>query len=230
MCVTTERLVKSIRNLETKYHFNMQKILFNSKYGLEQAVLDGRKTMTRRATSPNVLEKYHNYERWYHSGNIFGELKDEKEYITSNLAPYKVGEVVAIAQSYETMWNTRNVATQAMADWLYGNYYGTYPWTNKMYVKAEYMRHHIKITDIKVEQLQDISDEDCLREGIIAGKMTAFTTSWFKTSVNSFRCYGIDGDFISPREAFAALIDKVGRKGTWEKNPYVFVYEFKLID
>ena len=197
----------------------MQKILFNSKYGLEQAVLDGRKTMTRMAISPNVLEKYHNYERWHRSGNIFGELSDENEYLTSNLAPYKVGEVVAIAQSYETMWNTRTVATQAMADWLYGNYYGTCPWTNKMYVKAEYMRHHIKITSVKVERLQDISDKECLREGIFQTRPTSPLFGW-----------DADTYYGSPRDAFAALIDKISGKGTWENNPLCFCYSFELID
>lgn len=39
-----------------------------------------------------------------------------------------------------------------------------------------------------------------------------------------------DDGFDTPREAFAALIDKVSGKGTWESNPYVFVYEFELID
>ena len=35
--------------------------------------------------------------------------------------------------------------------------------------------------------------------------------------------------FATPREAYAELIDKVSGKGTWNKNPYVWVYEFKLI-
>lgn len=34
----------------------------------------------------------------------------------------------------------------------------------------------------------------------------------------------------SPKFAYAALIDKVSGKGTWESNPYVFVYDFELID
>lgn len=204
----------------------MQKILFNTQYGLEQAVLEGRKTMTRRAISPKVLEKYRIYERWYRSGNIFGELKDENEYLTSNLAPYKVGEVVAIAQSYETMWNTRTVATQPMADWLYGNYYGTTPWTNKMYVKAEYMRHHIKITSVKVERLQDIPNEDCLREGICTFKSPYYFDPYYHLPITSDKvCY-----YKTPREAFAALINKISGKGTWASNPLCFCYSFELID
>ena len=35
--------------------------------------------------------------------------------------------------------------------------------------------------------------------------------------------------FFTPRAAFASLIDKVSGKGTWEENPYVFVYSFQLI-
>lgn len=38
-----------------------------------------------------------------------------------------------------------------------------------------------------------------------------------------------DNGFDTPREAFAALIDKVSGKGTWESNPYVWAYEFELM-
>ena len=33
----------------------------------------------------------------------------------------------------------------------------------------------------------------------------------------------------TPHEAYAALIDKISGKGTWERNPYVFVYDFELV-
>ena len=35
-----------------------------------------------------------------------------------------------------------------------------------MFVKSYACKHHIKITNVKVERLQDISDEDCLKEGV----------------------------------------------------------------
>lgn len=34
----------------------------------------------------------------------------------------------------------------------------------------------------------------------------------------------------TPREVYANLIDRISGKGTWESNPYVFVYDFELID
>lgn len=66
---------------------------------------------------------------------------------------YQVGDVVAIAQSYKDC----------------GNYHvsrGHAGWTNKMFVLADLMPHHIRITNVRMERLQNISDEDCIKEGV----------------------------------------------------------------
>lgn len=97
---------------------------------------------------------------------------DEREFDMGEILPkYKLGEVVAIAQSYKDVDRFHRKGKNA--DYL--EYLDSilpelklYPgWGNKMFVKADLMPHHIKITGIKVERLQDISDEDCLKEGII---------------------------------------------------------------
>ena len=92
-----------------------------------------------------------------------------------------------------------------------------------MFVRAEDMPHHIRITDINVERLQDISEEDCLKEGILCNHLCDY---WFKGYTPS------EGGrmFKTPVIAFAHLIDKVGGKGTWESNPWVFAYSFERID
>lgn len=147
---------------------------------------------------------------------------------------YKVGDIVAIAQSYEVVYAER------IADFIRHNYH--FPredaaekfkkvyencagWKNKMFVKAELMPHHIKITDIKVERLQDISDEDILREGV-----------WQRHYANEL-CYVSQNIGYAPtvafpnaRLAFWYLIDKISGKGTWESNPWVVAYSFELVD
>lgn len=95
-------------------------------------------------------------------------------------------------------------------------------WNNKMFVKAELMKQFIKITNVKVERLQDITGEDCLKEGIeehLKGVQYGFSSN-----------IGYIGQypFVTPREAFASLIDRVSGKGTWDSNPWVWVYEFEL--
>ena len=184
----------------------MQKILFNSKYGLEQAVLEGRKTMTRRMISNAVWKAFYRCApEW-----ILNDTEKCCKYII-RLATIKVGEVVAIAQAYKEM---------NCADYPYtvGIMKSSNGWNNKMFVRADIMPHHIKITDIKAEPLQDISDEDCLKEGIKPCNFGKKFTAGDKCAYNT------------PREAFAALIDKVGRKGTWASNPYCFCYTFELVD
>lgn len=182
----------------------MQKIMFNSKFGLEQAVLEGRKTMTRRSVSDKILNKYQDYLNWWNTQNGGFKVPEDEFYMCES--PYKVNDVIAIAQRYCDVLHCADVPK--------GEEKG---WGNKMFVKAELMPHHIKITYIKVERLQNISEEDCLKEGIKRCNLNK------KFAFDDKRAYN------TAREAFASLIDKVSGKGTWDSNPWVFVYEFKLI-
>lgn len=172
----------------------MKKIMFNDRFGLTDAVLEGRKTVTRRIA--NRKDIYPNDAR------ILAEPQ------------YQVGEIVAIAECYDKIMETLLEPNGMVRAWIPESA----GFRNKMFVKAELMPHQIEILDVRVERLHDITDEDCIKEGIQADEDNYF-----------FR-YDPNGDFIftSPREAFAELIDKVGKKGTWKSNPYVFRYEFKL--
>ena len=203
----------------------MKKIMFNDRYGLTQAVLDGRKTMTRRLI--NLCE----------NDLHFMKISDRGEYLFCSKTAldgayprYKVGEILAVAQSYHAL----NKAGYVAPEWLEHTCESSDGYENKMFVRADLMPHRIRITNIKVERLQDISDEDCLKEGVEKAFIGYFvdglkTKDWEKEShVETW-----DGQtfklFPYPQEAFAALIDKVCGKGTWDSNPYVFVYEFELM-
>lgn len=216
----------------------MKKIMFNDKYSLTQAVLDGRKTMTRRIIKcPRTFRG-----EWVAGFNIHRRHSDkkiidwpcmydadEREFDMGEILPkYELGEVVAIAQSYMDVdrfhRKGKNAAFLEYLDSILPEL-KLYPgWTNKMFVRADLMPHHIRITDIKIERLQDISDEDCLKEGIFKWDAGQKDIPFY-----SFH-YADIPDYSNPCDAFAELIDKVSGKGTWESNPYVFVYEFELID
>ena len=96
-----------------------------------------------------------------------------------------------------------------------------------MFVRAELMPHRIRITNIKVERLQDISDEDCLKEGI--KEKSSFPHKKSSPFYFDGGKHEWDNSYRTPRQAFAALIDKVCGRGTWNNNPHVFVYEFELL-
>lgn len=134
---------------------------------------------------------------------------------------YKVGEVVAVAQRYQDIFDYSNCVNP----YAWEDDDKPSGWTNKMLTKAELMPHQIRITGIKCERLQDISDADCLKEGINASNSheIGYGIPWVYEFAGSKMVY------YTPREAFAALIDKVLGKGTWECNPWVVAYEFKLV-
>jgi hypothetical protein len=219
----------------------MKKIMFNDECGLTQAVLDGRKTMTRRGCKydrPNetydIVFPVFEPNDYDNDGNIvsplnyaFGWKNDKGDFTGWNIPQYKVGEVVAVAQCYKSLGMNPEIALDDK-DGI-GFYTKTKfapGWKNKMFVRADLMPHHIRITDIKIERLQNISDEDCLKEGIYKGQCGSADTHFMDV-------YYYKGDiqpYCTPRGAFAALIDKVSGKGAWESNSYVFVYEFELVD
>lgn len=205
----------------------MQKILFSNL--LLTSVLDGSKTMTRRTAYDGEIANPNT--GWGMEGKDKGKMLLMDGEIVVAKSRYHIGEIVAVAQSYndvyEELKRTHGSSSSITRDFFHKYIQGSrMPVSNKMFVKAEAMLHQIQITDINVESLQDISDEDCLLEGIYEdyeehGGM--YTTPFYDYKGNK-------GDgFYTPREAFASLLDKVSGKGTWERNPWVFAYEYKLV-
>jgi len=169
--------------------------MFSDKFCLTLAVLSGMKTMTRR-----VLKE----------GIPLGNWEETAKHL-----PYKVGDVVAIAQSYNDIGKPQY---DKFGKGVAGN-------SNKMFVRANLMPHHIRITDVKVERIQSISVDDILCEGV-----WQFYDNKDLFYVSKNIGYAPDIAFLSAREAFWYLIDNISGKGTWESNPWVVAYEFKLID
>ena len=231
----------------------MKKIMFNDRYGLTAAVLQGRKTMTRRvckeyATGQLILASDVDSFLFYPKNNIVEFLMKDGT-IKVSVPPYKNNEIVAVAQNYNDALDEYNKMGNK-AGW--GSLIGSVEnccagYSNKMFVKAELMPHQTQINNFNIEHLQNITDKDCMKEGIkkdyAEGSPLYFIPvpyrgiNWkeYKRRVKEVSRH-IEGDkndyfFDNPREAFATLINRpgIGRKGLWKENPFVFAYSFKLI-
>lgn len=216
----------------------MKKINFNDRYGLTDAVIEGRKIMTRRLINPMPKDCATAHKNCWganwsdepmslvvdrDTGGIYCKYCGNGVRLWDGgyhyKTKYKVGEVVAVAQSYYHAFSPRCDIPVYGADRTPG-------WRNKLFVRADLMPHQIRITGIKCEQLQSISHDDCFREGIIE--------SWYESTDTTTYGFvdekkGTAVEFDTPRKAFAALIDKVSGRGTWDRNPWVVVYEFELV-
>lgn len=194
----------------------MKKIMLNDKYGLTRAVLEGRKTQTRRIIPDSFFRR-----QWDVSGDtlVLEDADGTFVDIRKTKYAYQIGEIVAVAQRYRDCGGLMDDGTPRW-DFIFSRDKGK-GWDNKMFVRADLMPHQIRITNVRVERLQDISDNDCLSEGII--KCEECGVCYFVKQEDY--CLG----YNTTREAYAALIDKISGKGTWNKNPYVFVYDFELV-
>lgn len=168
--------------------------MFNTRYGLENAVLRGTKTRTWRA--------------------------DKKP-------RYEVGEIVAIKQSYKevmsyTFYNDKNLYDKVC------NLFDDAGATNKMFVKNELMPHQIRITKVTPCRLQDITDDECMKEGV---------ESYMQGNNTYYNCRGIYmrghpgvlNPFKTAKDCFFMLINKLNGWGYWNTNPNGYAYEFELI-
>ena len=214
----------------------MKKIMFNDRFGLTEAVLSGRKTMTRR-----IIGQY--IERdWNRRGVVqlpVGGFEHDVLFMdvrqilpdagrSDYSAPkkyqpkYERGEIIAVAQSYHELNKRGFIAPE----WCEHSCEDSAGYENKMFVRADLMPHRIRITDIRLQRLNNISDEDCIREGITKGDFKDFPQQMY------FPYKGCKDTEVmwTPQGAFSILIDKICGKGTWDSNPWVYAYTFELLD
>ena len=169
----------------------MKGIMFNETYGLETAVLNRIKTRTWR--------------------------EDAKP-------RYKLGEIVAIKMSYGNIYNydmdclIRHGCILEDGS-IRTDIFSSAGWSNKLYVKNELMPSQIKITSVKKCRLQDLTDNDCIKEGVRKYE-----------SCQAFFVPGINDSYHTAKNAFANLIVRItGQDDYWERNPMGYAYEFELI-
>ena len=209
----------------------MKKIMFNDKYGLTRAVLEGKKTQTRRLVTMTLHKK---------NGKEMTPVVPDDMFIASdgtahfqvgrngymvpkrNQPAFHVGEEVAIAQSYHDLNKMGFVAPE----WCEHTCEDSAGYENKMFVRADLMPYRIIIRKVDVQRLQSISDEDCMAEGIMEGE---FMNTWDRFYYDEWGDVANHITFKRPRDAYRDLIDRISGKGTWQRNPWVYVYTFELL-
>lgn len=197
----------------------MKKIMFDDHIMLTEKVKTGQKTKTRRLITNKLLIKY---------GVNKHTLKDKIEDLIFK-APYKKGEIIAVAEQYRDCLD--HIATLPEFEYysraeLEAKFQEEKGWDNKMYVKPEYMPTKIQITDVKIERIQSISDEDCLEEGI---KYYPYTNRYgYEYKKDEWRT--ISYQYRTLQEAFKSLIKRLKGGDLWEQNPLIYVYTFKRVE
>lgn len=196
----------------------MKPILFNTE--MVRAILDGRKTATRRLIKPQPLFKNdiiyrHENGKWYISpdNDNFGESEIKSKYQT--------GDILYARETWSYLWSAENPKTRRFvyrATDTYSfaeKYIAKFKWHPSIHMPKEAARIFLRVKDVRVERLQEITDEQAIAEGIIPQKLVA-------------------GKTISPKYSFVNLWDSTLKPANldrygWEVNPWVWVIEFERI-
>jgi len=201
----------------------MKPILFNTE--MVRAILDGRKTTTRRVIKPHYHDDEYGFNVWHNeeTKRYVVEKYDEDErdfeqtrYINS---PCEIGDVLYVRETFcsaydgEAYFYFADKCTSREQKKLLD--YDDVRWHPSLHMPKEAARIFLKVTDVRVERLQDITEEQAKSEGTlptttpyIAGKgrtyVQGFGTVWNSTVKKSD-------------------IDRYG----WNANPFVWVIEFE---
>ena len=192
------------------------------------AIIEGRKIQTRRLLPDSDNDLVEQFMFAYISKGFGNKVPG------GLIKPcYKVGETVYLKEPY--CFDCDFIQHEHAKEWIRNgkvlykytgdeiselakDSFGFGKWKNKLFMPEKYARYFIEITDVRCEKLQDISDKDCMKEGIYRFE-DGYT--WHEINQAFYT-------WITPQEAYAALTDKINGKETWESNPYVWVYDFVL--
>ena len=220
----------------------MKPILFNTE--MVKAILDGRKTQTRRVFSKTQI-KYFDYAQKLGEMNSLDDLhKNDFSYILQ-FSKFKVDDLLWVREpakvieinDYQDCFTFKYLADNKEETLSYLD-----KWENKdgMTVPRwvencqgvpngcikEMARIFLKVTNVRVERLQNISDEDCLKDGI--ENVTNYNPIELHRKFDTFRFNGCC--YNSAKYAFKNIWNSTAKDGyKWEDNPYVFVYKFERI-
>ncbi len=221
----------------------MKGICFKSP--LFHLTVQGTKKQTRRIIKPqpdklrsinrifcNTIPSYELTKKPWEPEPSYHFFMHEGKYLKPR---YKVDEIVYLKEPYHVFDEENNLCLYKYPpkeDWLTDKEFSDIVhslselkgWHNKLFMPEKYARYFIKITNVRAERLQDISEEDCIKEGIKVGRC-GNESKWMK----AFYVEGDNQPYITARRAYEMLINKINGKDTWQSNPWVWVYEYELI-
>ena len=197
--------------------------MFSDRFGLTGAVECGVKTVTRRLVTlqdeKRMCRCLDDYAARVVRLTPYEALR--------MVAPYQVSDIVAVPMSYEQIYyNYMDDKLRAASYWY--SYSDKPGWHNKMFVKAEECPLRIMIDDVRVERVAEITDEDCLREGVRACEGNVAYYIYAKGKRGNKNVF-LQKNYANPQDAFGYIFAGYRWAAVKKENPLVYRYEFHVV-
>ena len=205
-------------------------VLFNTE--MTVAILDGRKTVTRRCVKPKSKNACGFYVTFRKSDNAFMGVYDydenERQFDNSQTPPACIGDILYIRETWSE-WT---------GGYVYKAWSGPFPqpgkasvmkWHPSIHMPKEAARIFLRVTDVRAERLQDITEEQAMAEG---AKQCYEQIDPLKNRPVTYLAEDGKGYYVLGfKKVWNGTIKKTEMDiYGWDANPWVWVIEFERIE
>lgn len=171
-------------------------ILFSTP--MVQAILEGRKTQTRRVIKPQPEE----WKQLFSTDDTKFPIRKKAQGFELIKSKYNKGDILWVRETFAEITNGHN---ETFIEYKANGNTGDWKWKPSIYMPKKAARIFLEVTNVRAERLQDITGEDSVNEGVPNGPYA-----------------------INPVTNFKKLWDSINSKRhPWESNPWVWVYDFE---
>jgi hypothetical protein len=211
-----------------------------------RALIDGRKTQTRRALNPQPYQLESRSGYWNASGAVGGRIVTSDRALLDLYRKPEPGDRLYVGERYYQLSHWEPVEGQlskgGRQKWAFtpdtdqilfdapagetvrlGRHHkdaSTVAWHKRLgrFMAKKHSRLTLIVTDVRVERLQDISEADAIAEGV---ERAPKNDGWWKSQTSGQLC-------PTARDAYGDLWNSINGAGAWEANPWVVAYTFTV--
>lgn len=219
-------------------NMNFKPILFSTE--MVQAILRGEKTQTRRIINPQPTTELFSaiiggYDNIPKMARFWTKREPNNPLIEDIKLKYSVGDILWVRETWQHTkclninFEDENYGYVYKADGQPWEDYEGWTWKPSIFMPKEACRIFLKLTNIRIEKLNNISESDAIAEGI-----ERWTEERMKSKPTHYKVYFQNckpEDLMSytscPIDSYETLWQKINGEKSWSENPFVWVYEFE---
>lgn len=201
---------------------SMKPILFNTE--MVRAILDGRKSCTRRIVKHDVKAILNSP---YHKEHP--EVEDKQIISKLCMPPYQIGDILYVRETwYKGLERYMYRADYSDTEKFYRDGKEIeMKWHPSLHMPKDAARIFLRVTNVRVERLQEITEDEAVKEGVYQSNC--------KECNAPFGCDACPDEGYNEIDGFADLWNSTIKKFDldfygWDANPYVWVIEFERCD